>query len=300
MSDIIDIETSECFEVDEFFDFVAGNIKPGDDASLVENAWALRALANNRTFVLDAYHRELESLITGKSINEHLPQSVHIKSSGDFYVRANIWLPVGKNARTAEFEKRLYAFDLPHDHNFSFVTVGYFGPGYETDIYTYDYASQKGHIGEPVNCEFQGRYILSPGRMIHFRSGRDIHIQYVPSEISVSLNLMCRSREAASQQQYIFDLDKRTLAGGAGDLVSNRLFIIEKAGLIGNEETEEILADYVKFFPCEKTKAAALRSLEALNPKTAMLVHAQTSAEVRELASRPLITGNYACALTGG
>ena len=32
-----------------------------------------------------------------------------------------------------------FFYHVPHDHNFSFLTVGYLGPGYWSEYYEYDY-----------------------------------------------------------------------------------------------------------------------------------------------------------------
>lgn len=300
MSEIIDLQSDEALELDEFYSYIAGNVRPGDQDSMLEHAWALRALANNRDFLLSAYHDELKAYFRGERSNEHQPQSLPLKSSGDFFVRANIWLPIEVGKRTEEFEKRLYAFELPHDHNFSFLTVGYFGPGYETDIYTYQHDACVGYLNEEVECDFQGRYRLSPGRIIHFKSGRDVHVQYVPDEICVSLNLLSRNPKSDWQQQYIFDVQNKRLIGGAGDVLSNRLFLVEVAGTLGNDETVGLLHDLVHSFPCAKTKAIAIQSLDKLAHIEAERARPEVTAEVLGLSGMPLITGNYARSFTGG
>lgn len=66
MSAVIDIETDASLTPDEFFAYICENIDPEDPESMIEHACSLRALANNRTFVLDAYHAELEALVLRK------------------------------------------------------------------------------------------------------------------------------------------------------------------------------------------------------------------------------------------
>ena len=41
-----------------------------------------------------------------------------------------------------------FFYHIPHDHNFSFLTVGYIGPGYWSDYYEYDHDSVLGAPGE--------------------------------------------------------------------------------------------------------------------------------------------------------
>lgn len=297
MALIWDIECDRTLAPDEFLERVQGRIDPTDAESLAECVEDFRALANDRNFVLEAFHRELEGFWQGSRKNAHQPQSIQLGNSRDFYLRANIWLPIAQGERTELFQKRLYSYELPHDHNFTFLTVGYFGPGYETDIFEYDWERCVGFVGERAGCRFIGRYQLHPGRVMLYRGGRDIHVQYTPADVSVSLNLMGRNVDVNWDQQYIFDPKADTLIGGAGDLVSNRLYLIECAQYVGNGVG--ILSDLVKTYPCDKSKAMAIRSLDRLRPEAAERSRAIASAEVRRLAALPLISGNYARSYSG-
>jgi len=299
MALIWDIETNRSMEVDEFLGHVQETVDLGDVDSLASCVEAFRALANNRDFVLEAFHKELKEFWSGERRNEYQPQSIQIANTPDFFVRANIWLPIAKGARTEVFQKRLYSYDLPHDHNFNFLTVGYFGEGYTTDIYEYDFRQCLGFMNETANCTHLGRYQLHPGRVMLYRAGKDIHIQYSPEDVSLSLNLMGRTVAVNWDQQYIFDVANDRLIGGAGDLVSNRLYLVEAAEYIGNEETVGILGDLVTGYACDKTKARAIQSLERLSPSEGERAKAKVSPHVRKLASLPLITGNYARSYSG-
>lgn len=299
MALVWDFDSEACMEVDEFLEHVQATVDVTEVDSLAGCAPAFRALANNRKFVLQAFHEELKAVAAGSRRNETQPQSIQIRSSLDFYIRANIWLPIKRGSRTETFQKRLYAYDLPHDHNFNFLTVGYFGEGYTTDIYEYTYEDCVGYLDEDARMRFLGRYKLEPGRVMLYRSGRDVHIQYAPETVSVSLNLMGRNFDLDFQQQYIFDPERGRLVGGAGDVVSNRLFLIEAAEYIGDEETLEILDGLATSHPCPKTGARALQSLERLNPDEAERSRSRASARVLELSRLPLITGNYARSYSG-
>lgn len=298
MALIWDIESNLCMEVDEFLDYLQRTVDVRDVDSLAACAPALRALANNRRFVLDAFHAELKDFWAGSRRNEHQPQSIHLRSSVDFYLRANIWLPIAEDSRTATFQKRLYAYDLPHDHNFNFLTVGYFGEGYTTDIYEYRHEDCIGCYDEPAGALYLGHFRLNPGRVMLYRSGRDIHIQYAPDTVSVSLNVMGRNMDL-DQQQYIFDVERNRLIGGAGDVVSNRLFLVEAAEYIADEETVGILFDLATSHCCSKTRARALQSLERTASQEAERCRSRLPADVLALSRLPIITGNYARSYSG-
>jgi hypothetical protein len=299
MALIWDIESDETLDVKDFIEHVQETAVPGDLDSLAACVPKFRALANNRTFVLDAFHGELKAFWEGDRRNADQPQSVQIANTPDFYIRANIWLPIPAGARTEKFQKRLYSYEMPHDHNFSFLTVGYFGPGYQTDIYEYEWKDCVGFMGEKANCRHLGRVQLHPGRVMLYREGKDIHIQYAPEEVSVSVNLMGRNNDVRWDQQYIFDVERDQLIGGAGDLVSNRLFLVEVAEHIGDDETVGILHDLVKDYPCPKTKARSIQSLDRLAPEEGERARSNASANVRELAALHLITGNWARSYSG-
>jgi hypothetical protein len=299
MALVWDIQCNDQMDVDEFLDHVQATVDVQDVDSLASCAPALRALANDREFVLRAFHEELKACWSGSRRNEHQPQSIQIRNSADFYIRANIWLPIAQGSRTETFQKRLYAYDLPHDHNFNFLTVGYFGEGYTTDIYEYRHENCVGFVGEDAGARFAGRYKLEPGRVMLYRSGRDVHIQYAPETVSVSLNLMGRNIELDRQQQYIFDMEQGRLIGGAGDVVSNRLFLVEAAAYLADDETVGILHDLVAAHPCGKTRARALQSLDSVAPSEGERARSTACAETLQLSRLPLITGNYARSYSG-
>ncbi|MBT2543060.1 hypothetical protein J7E99_20695 [Streptomyces sp. ISL-44] len=86
-------------------------------------------------------------------------------SGTDYMVRANIWLPpTGMDPRQ---EQVLHSYELAHDHPFSFLTVGYFGPGYETTIWEYNPDTLTGQPGEQVELELLEHTDLPPGQPRH-------------------------------------------------------------------------------------------------------------------------------------
>src|SRR3712207_5749792 len=106
---ILDLEVQERFELEEYVEFVKESVDTRDYDSLAENAWSLRALANNRSFLLDFYHNELRALYDRKSMNLLTPQSVSLAKERDFFVRANVWLPANADPFQRSNEQKLYA-----------------------------------------------------------------------------------------------------------------------------------------------------------------------------------------------
>jgi hypothetical protein len=261
------------FSLDEYVDFVRANVDVTDFESMCASSWSLKALANNRSFLLNAYNDELEAILSGTSINTLTPQSIVLAYGKNFYLRANIWLPATGIAAVEDREKKLNSYDVAHDHNFSFVTVGYFGAGYETDIYTYDDEKIIGLSGEKVMLNYSGRYTLRPGTLMAYKAGYHVHIQFPPPDITVSLNLMS-SAGIGTRQQFAFDLEAQQIAGGLTDTTGTRLFLIsvlpellssDTPRSTSAEETVELLGHLASRYQCIRTRSQALRALRRID-----------------------------------
>lgn len=179
-----------------------------------------------------------------------------------------MWPPAGDSS-VRTIEEALFSYELPHDHNFSFLTANYFGPGYVTDIWEcIDPASVRGYSGEHVPLNFLERTRLEPGKQMLFRRQRDIHTQHSPEEYSVSLNVLVVSDRDRLSDQYEYDVENQRIAGfPAGTISSRRAFFIGLAGSLGNENTADILLTIAEKHPCQRTRAAALSSAIKIDPE---------------------------------
>lgn len=186
-----------------------GGFDPHDDASTMGAAHWLKKLANNRDFLSDLLIRQLET-----QYREHVvesgygPQAILLSSlhNGTF-LRANIW-PSEKDHCFQASGAKTFVYDVPHDHNFSFLTVGYLGSGYSSDYYEYDYKSVAGYAGEHCKLRFVERSTLHEGKLMLYRAHRDIHSQIPPESLSVSINVMKVDNAQSWYDQYGFDLDE--------------------------------------------------------------------------------------------
>lgn len=127
----------------------------------------------------------------------------------DYVIRSVIWPPRYSQLIKEQALERGYTD--PHDHNFSFLTVGYYGPGYLTEVYDNDYNDVKGWVGEPVNLKNRQLIQLSPGRVLYFRSSVDTHVQFPPVSYSISLNVLPKVPLNKRNRQNFFDYDKQEL-----------------------------------------------------------------------------------------
>jgi hypothetical protein len=254
----------------------------------------LRALANDRGFLIEFYHKELRALADGNSPNLLSPQSMVFFRSPGFFMRANIWMPENSDVSQRDNERKLYAYDLPHDHNFDFVTVGYAGCGYPTDLYTYDIAKVIGYIGEQVELEDLGRERLSPGRVMAYKANRDIHTQFEPEQVSISLNLIPILERLVKAPQYVFDPKQSRIVAGVSDQVGSRLFLLDFFRHMHDSNSIDLLEGILDRHPCVRTRGQALNILEAIEPEEAERLRRRAAPEVHAYARPDLVHAGYA------
>lgn len=255
----------DCADVDEidleaFIDVLeTGQFDPGDEDSLASFAPALKKLANNRAFLSEFIIRELENRCGDQARrNRYGIQVVMLHAGAGYFVRANFWPSAGDSITRAS-GRHVFFYDLPHDHNFSFLTVGYEGSGYWSDYYEYDYGAVAGYPGEAVPLRFVERSRLKQGRMLLYRAHRDIHRQLPPDSLSVSLNLIGSSPMSGWSDQYRFDLDGEKIAGLLTTMPSAML--VRLALATGEETGRALVDDFALRHPSDHVRFEALAAL---------------------------------------
>lgn len=242
---------------------------PRDEESLAHAALQLRRLGNDRSFLGDliiaelaADHREE----TGG--NSYGPQVIMLAppSGGDFFMRANLWPSTDEHMMRASGGAS-FVYGLPHDHNFDFLTLGYFGPGYWSDYYEFDYEDVAGWSGEQVDLRFAGRERLEEGKIMLYRAHRDVHAQLPADALSVSLNILHASGAQGWFDQYSFDCANRRigriLSSGASEA-----FLRIAVGL-GSEEACDLAERFARHHPSDRMRLAAWTSLASAAPDVA-------------------------------
>lgn len=186
-----------------------------DEDSLSHAVLALKRLANNRHFLGDLLVGQLTSdggRSTGFSA-AYSPQAIVLSNQRNgYFLRANIW-PAERDGIFAASAARTFVYGVPHDHNFNFLTVGYFGPGYRSAYYEYDHSSVVGYVGERPGLRFIELSALAEGKLQLYRAHRDIHEQIPPECMSVSLNVVEANEMSCWHDQYGFDLDDGSITG---------------------------------------------------------------------------------------
>ena len=229
---------------------------PEDEDSLAHAARWLRRLGNNRDFIGDMlvdelagrHHEEIEKSSYG-------PQVIMLSEpSGEYFMRANIWPSADEHMFRASGGAS-FVYGLPHDHNFDFLTHGYFGPGYWSDYYEFDYEAVEGWSGEPVDLRFIERSRLEPDKLMLYRAHLDVHAQLPPDALSVSLNIMHMRQSQGWFDQYRFDLEKNEVKaivnGGASEV-----FLRVAVGL-GGGEALDMAEIFGRTHPSDRMRLAA-------------------------------------------
>jgi hypothetical protein len=214
MPRVIDPEKGDAIALDELV--AALDAEPGDladEGRLATFGPLLARLARNRDFLaghaiaeLKARHR-IDSNIGGYGAQVLMLRP----PNGRYVLRANFW-PAEQDAVVRASGTAPFFYHHAHDHNFSFLTVGYAGPGYSSDYCEYDVDQVIGVPGEKVDLRFVERARLDPGKVLLYRARRDVHVQLPPDAFSVSLNILAADPAQVWRDQFRFDIAAGTIA----------------------------------------------------------------------------------------
>jgi hypothetical protein len=270
MPHVIDLADSAIASLDEVTDLLtARGFDPGDPESLHHAALQLRRLGNDEYFLGNLLLDELAARHNQDSEPKSYGAQVIMLSPpnmGNFFIRANIWPSRDEHTMRASGGGS-FAYALPHDHNFSFLTLGYFGPGYWSNYYEYDYESAIGYHGEPVDLRFIEKARLDQGKIQLYRAHIDVHDQLPPDALSVSLNIMHTSGAQGWLDQYSFDLENRCI----GRIMSNgssEAFLQIAVGL-GGDEARDLAIRFGHSHPSDRMRLAAWAALASVETDAA-------------------------------
>ncbi len=237
-----------------------------DEASLHNAALQLRRLSNNRSFLGDILIDELKGRARDEQASAGYGAQVIMLSrpNGNWFLRANIWPSRDEHMVRASGEGPFF-FNLPHDHNFSFLTVGYHGPGYWSDYYEYDFDAVSGYVGEPVDLRFIERSRLEQGKLMLYRAHRDVHVQHPADALSVSINVMQMSPWQQWYDQYRFDVEAGTISGilsyAASDVALRLAAALDgEAGLLGGNGLD-LVTEFARSHPSHRMRLSATEAL---------------------------------------
>ena len=266
MPRLIDAPTDEKLELAELIEMLeTGDFDPADEDNFASWGPQLKKLANDRSFLGDRIIEELKQRCAGQiRDNQYNSQVVLLHSApGKFIIRANFW-PALKDSVVRHSGSDPFFYNVAHDHNFSFLTVGYLGPGYWSDYYEYDYGEVAGIPGEAVNLKFIEKARLEQGKVMLYRAHKDVHLQLPADAMSVSLNILETSHSTTFRDQYRFDLETSRIEG-----IMTRTSLepmLALAAHFGGEEGLDLLANFAKSHPSDRIRWCALRARAAASP----------------------------------
>lgn len=250
--------------VDEYLAHVESQVDPRDPDSVIASAPLLKAVANDRSLVVSRLNTYVEDAFRAPGLAS--AQAILLGRGKHCYVRANLW-PSANDVGAGRMYQDQFSYNIAHDHNFSFLTVGYLGPGYETDIYEYDYDKVEGYVGEKVEIEFLEKVRFAANMAMYYRASRDLHIQYPPSEMTITLNLMIVPPEIRLREQYEFNLATKTISRLPSELeASRRVSFVALSARLGDGNTAQLLEDLAQQHPCRRTRLTAWQALTSLVP----------------------------------
>jgi hypothetical protein len=233
---------------------------PTDEDSFAAAGPLLKRLAGNRVFLADIAVAELKERCTRQRLeNRYSSQVIMLhRASEKFFIRANFW-PSERDSVFKTSGTSPFFYHVPHDHNFSFLTVGYMGPGYWSEYYEYEFSSVLGVPGEKVDLRFIETTKLDQGKVMLYRAHRDVHNQLPADEMSVSINIMQASPCLPYLNQYRFDPKTCEIVSILNKSSTEALLAL--AANHGQGNGRDLVESFAAGHPCERIQFAALREL---------------------------------------
>lgn len=259
MTKVFDLGVQSSIDLDTFSQAAASvNLDSEDDIATL--APELNKLSNNKKWMEQFILEGLEDVGNFQRENLYSPQSYILRNVGDrAFLRFAIWAP--KSFGEQLDEDAFYSYKTAHNHDFSLLTAGYLGPGYWTSIYRLKHDGKViGYPGEAIDIEFVERIQLEQGRVILYEAGKDIHIQYEPTDLSISLNLIVAQPDKNIRQLY-YDTEHHRIIGYVGTPGMKRGVFFRFAAAMPTNEVHKSLVEIASRHSCEKTRLYAFRAL---------------------------------------
>lgn len=256
----LDIDPGDGTTLEEFVESVA-RVEFNGPEDLLRIAEPFAALNANRRLMVDFVNDYLARWNRRDASNQYTGQTFPLYTGARFFICANVWLPSGYAMLPSAAEANQFCYDTAHDHNFSFLTAGYAGPGYRTRIFEYDGIAGPPPIGVPVKTTFLEDTTLETGKLMVYRASRDIHIQYAPEAFSISLNVMTINARELERTQCLFDTACTRVSSYSRGGDVERGYFFNVAALIGDDRTTSLLGDLAEG-PAGSMRDCARRALE--------------------------------------
>ncbi len=264
MPRLIDAGDGAAIGLEELVDTLdASDFDLRDEDSFAAIGPLLAQLGRNQAFLADLAIEELKGRCAAQSSASAYGAQVFLlrPSNGRYVLRANFW-PARADAVVRASGTAPFFYDLPHDHNFPFLTVGYLGPGYWSDYYEYDVDALAGVPGEAAGLRFVERSRLDPGKLMLYRARRDVHVQLPPDSFSVSLNILGYDPGQVWRDQFRFDIGADAIAAGLTTAPSEALVAL--AVPLGGGNGRDLAHHIAARHPNPRMRLTAITALASL------------------------------------
>lgn len=232
-----------------------------DDSDMRSLATRLKSLAKNKDHLLDRITSELNIPERFQVSNNGQSQGFILYRAPDFTytLRLMLWIPSGHQARPVPF-----SYEGAHDHAFDLMTVGFFGPGYRTSLYSFNYEDTIQHSDGLTQLNYLGDMYLKESDIIYYFANKDVHVQHPPESLSVSLNLII-TKPDATVRQTVFDLeephDNDVVLGRARFnspyKLGNQRSIFSILSSYGNERSLQAILEIARHHELDEVRALA-------------------------------------------
>lgn len=266
---VFDTPPASSVDAHELLDRAKREVDRRDPQTLMALAEPLYCLAQDKSLLQKYINLGLAQWQKGL-LHFYSSQSCQIASLGGFGIRINLWplLPSDPRRRAILADVLSY-FDF-HDHNFSFITANYSGPGYETELYSYQRGEIAGYPGEKIKLDYQGRHCLDDKTVMLYEEFCDVHSQLPPAAPSASINLMMTTEFSGLTNQHFFDPHVGRITGYVGSFSHKRVNAIGFARHFHDDETMTLLEQILETHECSRTRVEAAQVLVALCGESAL------------------------------
>jgi hypothetical protein len=229
---IVPVQTDARIDLPAFVAYLEEHLDIHSDESILAAAPSLAALANDRAWLPRYLATAPDPGFERRNAYDTSVLIPHIDLTRGFMIRVVAWPagtipPLSPSAGPDNLYER-ESGTVAHTHDFSLLTVGYLGSGYETDVF--DVPPLTGEIGDRVDLRPRGRYRLAQGTVMFYPAYRVAHIQHPPEAYSISLNLIVRGPDRFADQ-YFYDVHDQRLIRRIGGANDNRRALLAMAAM---------------------------------------------------------------------
>lgn len=253
--------TREPLDLKTFADHLEHDLHVCDVASLAAAAPALERLLNDPRLLGAYIETELQAWRAGRDLHPYVAPSLVLLCRPRFFIRANLWIAPDAT-QIVDRNDPMFAYLIPHDHNFAFLTGAYRGPGYTTDLYEYDREAVEGAPNERVALIPKGRHAFPRGTMMLYEPSRDVHVQDHPRATSISINVIVPD-PYRSRPQYLFDVARQRIERVLPPKHTTARTVCAIAAALGDDATTELLAEVARRAPDQAVRRIAADALAA-------------------------------------